>query len=163
MKLNRVKDFLLPTDSPTDYQRLFEAPENKQIIQWVDSCAILDLRVQVEKHRGLSEKGIGEAVKTAVHQILKDLSRQAIESEITQLQQKIVELEKRNKELDDKLNSLSRLLLPFREILEEEKQIEEKLQKEMPELKFEKQDPFTLGKGGWAVPYERLKELLEEE
>ncbi|MCK4428468.1 MAG: hypothetical protein KAW16_08305, partial [candidate division Zixibacteria bacterium] len=60
-------------------------------------------------------------------------------------------------------NRLSRLLLPFLEILEEETQIGKKLQKEMPELKFEKQDPFALREGGWAVPYERLKELLEEE
>lgn len=42
-------------------------------------------------------------------------------------------------------------------------ELEEKLEKEMPELKFEKQDPFKLAKGGWAVPYEKLKELLGEE
>jgi hypothetical protein len=66
-------------------------------------------------------------------------------------------------QLDDKLNELNRLLHLLLEILEEERQIEEKLQKEMPELKFEKQDPFALGKGGWGLPYEKLKELLEEE
>lgn len=48
-------------------------------------------------------------------------------------------------------------------LLKEELKLEEKLQKEMPELKFKKQDPFVLVKGRWTVPYERLKELLEEE
>jgi hypothetical protein len=66
-------------------------------------------------------------------------------------------------QLDDKLNELNRLLHQFLEILEEEKLIEEKLEKEMPDLKFEKQDPFALKEGGWALPYEQLKELLEEE
>ncbi|KPL03407.1 MAG: hypothetical protein AMJ73_07230 [candidate division Zixibacteria bacterium SM1_73] len=79
------------------------------------------------------------------------------------LQRKIADLEKRNKELDDKLSRLNQLLLPFLESLEEETQIEEKLKKEMPKLKFKKQDPFALGKGGWGVPYEELKELLDEE
>ena len=106
---------------------------------------------------------IREAVKTAVQQFLKYLNRQVIDSEIAELQRKIRDLEKRNKELDDKLNKLSQLLLPFLEMLEEETQIEKKLQKEMPELKFKRQDPFALRKGGWALPYEQLKVLLEEE
>lgn len=153
MERNRLKEFL----SPTDYQDFFGALEESQgksriSSLWQDRPA----EFFVAKPTKESDRELREAVKTAVEQFLKSLSRQVTESHIAQLQQKVVELE-------NKLNRLNRLLLPFLEILEEEKQIEEKLQKEMPELKFEKQDPFTLKEGGWAVPYERLKELLEEE
>jgi vacuolar-type H+-ATPase subunit I/STV1 len=160
MERNRVKEFL----TPIGYERFFGTQEERQVTGRISSLW-LDQPVEFSmvKPTGESDREIREAVKTAVEQFLKSLNRQVTESHIAQLQQKIVELEKKNKELDDKLNSLNRLLLPFLEILEEERQIEEKLQKEMPELKFEKQDPFALKEGGWALPYEQLKELLEEE
>jgi len=49
------------------------------------------------------------------------------------------------------------------EFLQEERKLKKKLEKEMPPKKFKKGDPFALGKGGWGVPYEELKELLEED
>ena len=160
MERNRVKNLL----TQADYQRHFGTRQEKQLTgripsDWLDpSLEFLDVTHTVE-----SDREIREAVKTALQQFFQNLSKQVTETRIAELQRKIADLEKRNKELDDKLNRLSRLLLPFLEILEEETQIGKKLQKEMPELKFEKQDPFALREGGWAVPYERLKELLEEE
>jgi hypothetical protein len=150
---NRLKEFL----SQMDYQDFFGALEESQgksriSSLWRDRPA----EFFVAKPTRESDREIREAVKTAVEQFLKSLSRQVTESSIAKFQQKIVELE-------NKLNRLNRLLLPFLEILEEEIQIEEKLQKEMPALKFEKQDPFALKQGGWALPYEQLRELLEEE
>lgn len=47
--------------------------------------------------------------------------------------------------------------------LEEEAGLEEKLNEEMPLIKFKRGDPFELAKGGWGVSPERLKELLEED
>ena len=160
MERNRVKNLL----TQADYQRYFGTGQEKQPIgripsDWLNpSLEFLDVTHTVE-----SDSEIREAFKTALQQFLHNLSKQVKDTHIAELQRKIGDLEKRNKELDDKLNKLNQLLLPLLEILEEEKQIEEKLQKEMPELKFKKQDPFALGKGGWGVPYEELKELLEEE
>jgi len=154
---NRLKNIL----TPADYRELSGVQERGEVPGRISSFWVGEPEeFSVVEPTGKSDREIREAFKTAVQQFLKYLSRQVIESEIAELQQKIRDPEKRNKELDDKLN---KLLLPFLEMLEEEMEIEEKLKKEMPELKFEKQDPFTLGKGGWAVPYERLKELLEEE
>jgi len=154
---NRLKNIL----TPADYRELSGVQERGEVPGRISSFWVGEPEeFSMVERIGRSDREIQEAFKTAVQQFLKYLSRQVIESEIAELQQKIRDLEKRNKELDDKLNTL---LLPFLEVLEEEKQIEEKLQKEMPKLKFKKQDPFALGKGGWGVPYEELKELLEEE
>lgn len=160
MQRNRLKDIL----TTADYPELFGIQKGGGVPDRISSFWVgQQAEFSVVKSTGKPEMEIREAVKTAVEQFLKYLSRQVTEGRIVELQSKIADLEKRNKELDDKLNKFNRLLLPFLEILEEERQIEEKLQKEMPELKFEKQDPFALAKGGWTVPYERLKELLEEE
>lgn len=48
-----------------------------------------------------------------------------------------------------------------KQIMKEEQELDAKLLREMPELKFKKRDPFELEKGDWAVPHKRLKELLE--
>ena len=160
MQRNRLKDIL----ATADYQELFGIQRGGGVPDRISSFWVgQQAEFSVVKSTGKPEMEIREAVKTAVQQFLKYLNRQVIDSEIAELQRKIRDLEKRNKELDDKLNKLSQLLLPFLEMLEEETQIEKKLQKEMPELKFKRQDPFALRKGGWALPYEQLKVLLEEE
>jgi vacuolar-type H+-ATPase subunit I/STV1 len=157
---NRLKELL----NPTDYQELFGLVKEGRVTGrisslWLDQPTELSLAKPTRE----SDKEIREAFKTALQQYLKYLSQQVTESHIAELHRKISDLEKRNKELDDKLSKLNELLLPLLEILDEEKRIEEKLEKEMPKLKFKKQDPFDLAKGGWAVPYERAKELLDEE
>lgn len=47
-------------------------------------------------------------------------------------------------------------------LIQEEKELERKLNKEMPSMEIKKQDPFKM-KGGWACSYEELKELLDDE
>ena len=51
----------------------------------------------------------------------------------------------------------------LKQLLKEDRKLQRKLDKEMPPPKFKKGDPFALGKGGWAVPHEELKELLDED
>lgn len=160
MQGNRLKDIL----APADYQELLGVEQREEVPDRISSFWVgQPEEFSMGKPTGKSDREIREAFKTAVQQFLLSLGKQVTENRITELHQRLRDLEKRNKELDDKVSRLNQLLLPLLDILEQEKLIEEKLEKEMPKLKFKKQDPFALGKGGWGVPYEELKELLDEE
>ena len=112
------------------------------------------------------EKGtstIEPILKKLIAETARALGGQMEKTVSEELREEISVLKRQNKELRSEVNKLYKLLSPLAEIISEEIKLDKKILKEMPELKFEKRDPFKLEKGDWAVSHERLKELLEEE
>ncbi|MGB2696237.1 MAG: hypothetical protein WBD28_00085 [Candidatus Zixiibacteriota bacterium] len=95
-------------------------------------------------------------------QIATAFARELRDDVITELFTRLESLEEENKSLKKEVDKLRDLHVVFDKIQTMEKELDAKILKEMPELKFKKKDPFVLEKGDWALPYEKLKKVLEE-
>lgn len=160
MLRNRVKDFF----SKEEYSRLYH--RSKPTPPPWEPFELESPSSEKETLHPLQEEKVGileETLKKFISEIYGALSTGIDKDFPTQLQRDISSLKKENTELRRKIDQLYEALLPILETFSEEIELDKKILKEMPELKFKKKDPFVLEKGDWAVPHERLKELLEEE
>ncbi len=109
----------------------------------------------------ISEKSAGDWGKF-IKDFVEAVRGKTTENIYTEFKEEIALLKRENRELKKKIDKLYAVLKPFIELVRHEKALDAKILKEMPELKFKKKDPFKLEKGDWVLPYEKLKEILEE-
>lgn len=164
MSKNRLREIL----GERRWREVFGGEEMQQKSS-AAAWGLSDLECEIPKLTKIAptvEKGtspIEPALEKLIAETARALSGHMDKTVSQELREEISVLKRQNKQLRSEVNKLYRLLSPLVELISQEIKLDKKILKEMPELKFEKKDPFVLEKGDWAASHERLKELLEEE